>query len=64
MTKKHVESLLNEGFHILKEGIPTKVDGDLWEYLSGLNDEVLGILVLEELLNWEDIQLSKIKILV
>ncbi|WP_313260690.1 hypothetical protein [Sphingobacterium sp.] len=60
MTKEHISQLMEQGYHIIEFGVPRKVEGDLWEYLSGLDGELLEIFILEELLTWDDVQLEKI----
>lgn len=52
--------MMEQGYHIIEFGAPRKVEGDLWEYLSGLDGELLEIFILEELLTWDDVQLEKI----
>ena len=64
MTRHQLQLLILKGYHILNNGVPTKVDGDLWEYLSSLDEEVSGILVLEELLTWDDEQLKKVNVII
>lgn len=51
---------MDQGYHIIEFGEPRKVEGDLWEYLSGLDGKLLEIFILEELLTWDDVQLEKI----
>ena len=64
MTRHQLQLLILKGFHILNNGVPTKVDGDIWEYLSSLDEEVMEILVLEELLTWDDEQLKKVNVII
>lgn len=64
MTRHQLQLLILKGYHILNNGVPTKVDGDLREYLSSLDEEVSGILVLEELLTWDDEQLKKVNVII
>lgn len=52
--------MMDQGYHIIEFGEPRKVEGDLWEYLSGLDGKLLEIFILEELLTWDDVQLEKI----
>lgn len=62
MTRQNLHDLLKQGYQILDNGIPRKVEIDLWNYLSGLDGKLLNILVLEELLTWDDPQLAMIEI--
>ena len=64
MTRHQLQLLILKGYHILNNGVPTKVDGNLWEYLSSLDEEVMEILVLEELLTWDDEQLKKVNVII
>ena len=62
MTHEKVKELLSEGFQILKNGEPLKIQGDLKDYLSGLDKEVLEVLILKELLTWNDQQLQNVRL--
>lgn len=62
MTHENVKELLSAGFQILKNGDPLKIQGDLWGYLSGLDKEVLEVLILKELLTWNDQQLQNVRL--
>lgn len=64
MTRHQLQLLILKGYHILNNGVPTKVEGGLWEYLSSLDEEVMEILVLEELLTWDDEQLKKVNVII
>lgn len=62
MTHEKVKELLSERFQILKNGEPLKIQSDLWDYLSGLDKEVLEVLILKELLTWNDQQLQNVRL--
>lgn len=61
MNKEQVQEWINEGYAILKSGVPTKVEGDIWEYLDRLDDEDTSILVLEDLMNWSNEDLAELQ---
>ncbi len=58
ITKEHIELWLEEGFDILQNGKPLKVNGDIWEYINNNIDK--NILVLRELIYWEDEEIAKL----
>ena len=60
ITKHQIELWLEEGFDILQNGKPLKVEGDIWEYIENLNNEKEKIFVLREVVYWEDEELAKI----
>jgi len=60
MKREEIQRLIDEGYHILRRGVPEVVEGDLWEYLDSLDDDS-GVLVLSELMTWSDEELARIK---
>lgn len=60
MKREEIQRLIEEGYHIIRNGVPAVVEGDLWEYLDSLDDDS-GVLVLSELLTWSDEELSRVK---
>jgi len=60
MEREEIQRLIDEGYHIIRRGVPAVVEGDLWEYLDSLDDDS-GVLVLSDLLTWSDEELAKIK---
>ncbi|WKK58299.1 hypothetical protein [Sphingobacterium sp. BN32] len=60
MKKEEIQRLIDEGYHIIRRGVPAVVKGDLWEYLNNLDDDS-GVLVPSDLLTWSDGELDRIK---
>lgn len=60
MKREDIQQLIDDGYHVIRNGVPAVVKGDLWEYLDSLDDDS-GVLVLSELLTWSDEELDRIK---
>ncbi|MCI0921054.1 hypothetical protein [Sphingobacterium rhinopitheci] len=60
ITKQQIELWIDEGFHILQDGKPVKVDGNIWDYISSLDATHNNVLVLREVINWEEEEIAKI----
>lgn len=61
MKREDIQLLINQGFDIIKDGQPLKIDIDLWEYLDTLDDEE-NVFVLSDIVKWSDEELSNISI--
>ncbi len=61
MTKHQVKFLILKGYHILKNGVPTKVEDGLWEYLDTLDEKDDSIVILEDALKLSDEELALVK---
>ncbi|MVZ67336.1 hypothetical protein GQF61_15885 [Sphingobacterium sp. DK4209] len=61
MKKIFLEKLIREGYHVLDNGRPKKVEGNIWAYLDDLEEDE-DVLVLGDLLTWIDVELSTIKL--
>lgn len=59
LNKLAVCELISQGYDLITDGVPKKLDIDLWDYILGLNDDA-QVLVLEDLLLWTERQLSLI----
>ena len=66
LTKKKIEELIEQGYNIIKgdRNLPhddviftPAVKNDLWEQLDTLDEEVGRVLVLNDMLKWEDSQI-------
>lgn len=60
MTREQVLDLIKRNYHLIKNGTPIKVDGDIWDYLDTLDEEEQSVFVLEDIIKWDDEQLDKI----
>ncbi len=61
MNKEQVQGWINEGYAILKSGVPTKVEGDIWAYLDTLDEEDMSVLVLDDLIKWSNEDLAELQ---
>ena len=59
MTREYVYSLINQGYHVIENGIPRDVTGDIWYYLDIIDKEDSGVILLEDLLLLSDDELEK-----
>lgn len=57
MNKTLIEQWIEEGYNLLKDGQPVKVETDLWEYLDTL-DKDEEVYVLREIVHWEPEELE------
>lgn len=48
MTRQQLQLLILKEYDILENGVPKKVEGDLWEYLDTLDEEDTSVVVLED----------------
>jgi len=60
ITKQDIQHWLDEGFDILLNGKPLKIDGDIWAYINTIDTSNNRVLVLREVINWEDEELNNI----
>jgi len=60
MKREEIQRLIDDGYHIIINGVPKKIDIDIWEYLDQQDDDSV-ILVLSDLLTWSDEELARIK---
>ena len=60
MTREQIQGWIAEGYHVVKDGKPVRVDGDIWEYLDQLDEEDLSVDVLAELANLNDEELASL----
>ncbi len=61
MTRAQIQNYIDEGYDILKNGIPYKVEGNLWDYLDNLDDDDKSVLDLKEVVTWPDELIADIK---
>ncbi len=61
MTRQQLQLLILKEYDILENGVPKKVEGDLWEYLDTLDEEDTSVVVLEDALKWSDDELALVK---
>lgn len=61
MTRREIQELIDSDFHVLKEGIAIKVDGDIVDYIDKLDEKNSPIYVLKDLLKWSDDELQKLQ---
>lgn len=58
-TKEMIIELIAQGYKVLVNGAPTKIDIDLWDYITQI-DDFARFHVLEDLLQWSDRDLTLI----
>lgn len=61
MKREQVVELLDNNFDIIKDGIPIKIEGDIWSYLDMLDEEENSVFVLVDILKWTDEELKNIQ---
>lgn len=61
MTRKEIQELIDSDFHVLKEGIAIKVDGEIVDYIDKLDEKNSPIYVLKDLLKWSDDELQRLQ---
>ena len=61
MKREQIQQWIDEGYHVLVDLEPKKVDGDLWEFLDALDEEDNSVLVLEDIIKWSDDELMQLK---
>lgn len=64
VTKEQIQLWIDEGYQILLNGKPLKVDGNIWDYISTLDSSENSIFVLVEVINWEDEELANLQAMV
>jgi len=60
MTKEQIQQWIDEGYHVVKDGKPVRVEGDIWEYLDQLDEEDMTVHVLTELAKLSDEELAQL----
>ncbi|WP_159636931.1 hypothetical protein [Sphingobacterium composti Ten et al. 2007 non Yoo et al. 2007] len=60
MTREEIQELINSDFHVLKEGVAIKVDGEIVDYIEQLDEKGSPVYVLQDLLNWTDDELQEL----
>jgi len=58
--KKLIIELIEQGYKVIVNGIPTKIDIDLWDYIENVTD-FSRFHVLEDLLKWSERDLTLIE---
>jgi hypothetical protein len=61
MTRAEIQELINSDFHVLKEGIAIKVDGEIVDYIQQLDEKGSPVYVLKDLLDWSDDELQQLQ---
>ncbi len=61
MTREEIQELINSDFHVLKEGIAIKVDGEIVDYIQQLDEKDSPVYVLKDLLDWSDDELQQLQ---
>lgn len=61
MTREEIQELIDSDFHVLKEGIAIKVDGEIVEYIQQLDEKDSPVYVLMDLLDWSDDELQQLQ---
>ncbi|MBD1428495.1 MULTISPECIES: hypothetical protein [Sphingobacterium] len=61
MTREEIQELINSDFHVLKEGIAIKVDGEIIDYIQQLDEKDSPVYVLKDLLDWSDDELQQLQ---
>lgn len=61
MTREEIQEFINSDFHVLKEGVAIKVDGDIVDYIEQLDEKESPVYVLQDLLNWSDDELQQLQ---
>jgi hypothetical protein len=61
MTREEIQELINSDFHVLKEGIAIKVDGEIVDYIQQLDEKDSPVYVLKDLLDWTDDELQQLQ---
>lgn len=61
MTRNEIQELIDSDFHVLKEGIAIKVDGEIVDYIDKLDEKNSPIYVLKDLLKWSDDELQRLQ---
>ncbi len=56
-SKEIVRELIAQGYKVIVNGVPTKTDVDLWDYIETITD-FSRFHVLEDLLKWSDRDLT------
>lgn len=60
MTREQIQQYIDEGYNILKNGNPYKVEGSLWDYLDNLDENDRSVLDLKEVATWPDELIAQI----
>lgn len=60
MTREQIQKWIDEGCHVLRDGRPEVVEGDIWSYLDTLDEENADVWVLEDLVKWSDEELKSL----
>lgn len=60
MKRKQIQNWIDEGYQILKDGMPQGVEGQLWDNIDHLNTEEPQVFLLTDLLQWSDERLDKL----
>ena len=60
MTKAQIQQWIAEGYHVLQDGQPKKIEGDLWEFLDTLDEEDTDVIALVELATWDEGKLANL----
>lgn len=61
MTREEIQELIDSDFHVLKEGIAIKVDGEIVDYIEKLDEKGSPIYVLKDLLKWSEDELQRLQ---
>ncbi|MGN0020764.1 MAG: hypothetical protein ACI35Z_08225 [Sphingobacterium hotanense] len=60
MKREEIKRLMDKGYHVVINGVPKKIDKEIWEYLDQQTEDSC-VLVLLEMLTWDDDELAKIE---
>ncbi len=61
MKREQIQKWIDEGYHILKDGRPQGIEGQLWDNVDHLNDEEPQVYFLSDLLNRSDEELDQLQ---
>ena len=61
-TKEQIQIWIDQGFQLLQDGKPIKVEGNIWDYIHSIDTSNNTVLVLREVINWEEEELTNLTI--
>lgn len=62
MKREQIQQWINDGYHVLERNGPIKIAGDILYYLLNVDEEDKWVLVLEDLMQWSDEKLQKLRL--
>lgn len=60
MTREQIQEWIDKGYHVLHDGRPEVVEGDIWSYLDTLDEGNADVWVLDNLIKWDDEELKSL----